>query len=196
MIKRKQEILFGLLLGNASLQSYTGGKTWRIRFSQANVDYLFHLYSVFEEHVKTPPKESISDSGHIKWTFNTTVDPLGLKFSKLFYKKNKRKKKMPSRKDLELYLSPIGLAYWFMDNGSLKSNAIKCVSYYLCTDCFNLDELKVIREVFKEKYDIDINFHKQRSNYRVYIPKRESKKFYNLIEKHVYISLRYKLGNH
>ena len=196
MIKRKQEILFGLLLGNASLQSYTSGKTWRIRFSQANVDYLFHLYSVFKEHVKTPPKESISDSGHIKWTFNTTVNPLGLKFSKLFYKKNKRKKKMPSRKDLELYLSPIGLAYWFMDTGSLKSNAIKCVSYYLCTDCFNLDELKVIREVFKEKYDIDINFHKQRSNYRVYIPKRESKKFYNLIEKHVYISLRYKLGNH
>jgi len=93
MIKRKQEILFGLLLGNASLQSYTSGKTWRIRFSQANVDYLFHLYSVFKEHVKTPPKESISDSGHIKWRFNTTVDPLGLKFSKMFYKKNKSKKR-------------------------------------------------------------------------------------------------------
>ena len=59
MIKRKQEILFGLLLGNASLQSYTGGKTWRIRFTestQSNVDYLFHLYSVFEEHVKNTPK--------------------------------------------------------------------------------------------------------------------------------------------
>jgi hypothetical protein len=188
---KKNKILFGLLLGNASLQTYTGGKTWRIRFSQSNVDYLFHLYCIFVDYVKTPPKEFISDYGHRRWTFNTTVTPLGLKFSKMFYKKNK--KKMPSKKDLVLYLSPIGLAYWFMDNGSLKSN---CLSYYLCTDCFNLDELKVIREVFKEKYDIDISFHKQRSNYRIYIPKRESKKFYNLIEKYVYISMKYKLGNH
>ncbi len=194
-LKIKKEILFGLLLGNAGLQTYTGGKTWRIRFSQWDVDYLFHLYFLFVDYVKTPPKSYVSKVGDKRWTFNTTVTDLGLKLSEMFYKKTggKHKKKMPSKKDLVYYLSPIGLAYWFMDNGSLKSN---CLSYYLNTDCYSLCELKVIREVFKEKYNIDINFHKQRSNYRVYIPKRESKKFYTIIEKYVYISMRHKLGNH
>jgi hypothetical protein len=49
--------------------------------------------------------------------------------------------------------------------------------------------------VFKEKYNIDISFHKKGLNYRIYIPKRESLKFYNLIEKYIYISMRYKLGH-
>lgn len=206
VLLQQKEILFGLLLGNTSLQTYTGGKTWRIRFIQGdkNKKYLFHLYNVFIKYVKTAPKESWSTSGskapllgkeESRWTFNTTVQIIGLKFSKFFYLRfgGKYKKVMPNKKTLSKYLTPIALAYWFMDNGFLKSN---CLSYYLCTDCFELQDLKVLREVFKEKYDIDISFHKQRLSYRVYIPKRESKKFYNLIEKFVYISMRYKLGNH
>ena len=93
MIKRKEEILFGLLLGNASLQTYTGGKTWRIRFNQSNADYLFHLYSIFKENVKTPPAVYEDGSGNKRWKFNTTVMDIGLKFSKMFY--NKGKKKLP-----------------------------------------------------------------------------------------------------
>jgi len=200
VLLQQKEILFGLLLGNTSLQTYTGGKTWRIRFIQGdkNKKYLFHLYNVFIKYVKTAPKESWSTSGskaplpeaepcsqlgkeESRWTFNTTVQIIGLKFSKFFYLRfgGKYKKVMPNKKTLSKYLTPIALAYWFMDNGFLKSN---CLSYYLCTDCFELQDLKVLREVFKEKYDIDISFHKQRLSYRVYIPKRESKKFYNLIE--------------
>jgi hypothetical protein len=191
--KVTREILFGVLLGNASLQTYTGGKTWRIRFAQGNLNkkYLFHLYDVFKKYVNTPPKQVLNGT----WTFNTTVSLVGLKFSKFFYSRfgGKYKKVMPSKETLNKYLTPIALSYWFMDNGSLKSNS---QSYYLHTDCFELDELKVLREVLKEKYDLDVSFHKQRLNYRVYIPRREYKKFYNLIEKDVHISMRDKLGNH
>lgn len=55
-----KEILFGTLLGDGRLQTYTGGRTWRVRFLQSskNKDYLFHLYDVFKRYVKTAPKES------------------------------------------------------------------------------------------------------------------------------------------
>lgn len=199
MIKIKKQILFGILLGDANLQTYTGGKNWRIRFLQSdkNKDYLFHLYHVFNEYVKTPPKKSYTKKSKIlsynkiysRWSFNTTVQPIALEFSKLFY--NNNKKHMPSKEYLLKYLTPLAIAYWFMDHGSLKSN---CSSYYLCTDNFKLNELKLVKEVFKQKYNIDINFHKKRLNYRVYIGTRESKKFYNLIEKYICKSMRYKLA--
>lgn len=199
MINIKKEILFGTLLGDANLQTYTGGKTWRIRFIQSNINksYLFHLYYVFEEFVKTPPKLSYLKSGHSRWTFNTTVQPIALEFSKIFYN-NKKNKILPSKEMLMKYLTPLAISYWYMDDGSLKSN---CLSYYLCTDSFKLSELKILKEVFKEKYDIDINFHKtsvqkEQRGYRIYIPKRESYKFYKLIEKYIHRDMKYKLGNH
>ena len=191
-LKQKKQILFGIMLGDGNLQTYTGGKTWRIRFLQGheNKEYLFELYSIFKEYVSTPPKRSWLKSGHSRWSFNTTVQALALEFSKMFYCKNR--KIVPSKENLDKYLTPLALAFWFMDDGSLKSN---CWSYYLCTDNFSLDELKIIRLVFKEKYDIGITFHKQRLNYRIYIPRSEAEKFYNLIEKYIYISMRYKLNH-
>lgn len=189
----KKEILFGLLLGDANLQTYTGGKSWRIRFIQSdkNKDYLFYLYSIFQSWVKTPPKQSFLESGHSRWTFNTTVQPVALEFANMFYFKNK--KVIPSNNEyLVKYLTPRALAFWFMDEGSLKSN---CLSYYLCTDSFDLKDLKRIGEiVFKKKFDIDISFHKKGNNYRIYIPRKDSVKFRNLIEEYMHESMLYKLS--
>ena len=93
MIKIKKEILFGVLLGDGNLQTYTGGKSWRIRFLQSDKNYLFHLYYVFNEYVKTPPKKAIKKiiKYILEWSFNTTVQPIALEFSKMFggsHKKN------------------------------------------------------------------------------------------------------------
>lgn len=192
MQKEEKEILFGTLLGDSNLQTYTGGKTWRARFIQSNAhkDYLFHLYDIFKPIVKTSPRQSWLwlESGESRWTFNTSVLPLDLEFGKIFYLKNK--KIVPSNEYLDLYLTPRAIAYWFMDDGSLKSN---CKAYILCTDSFKLDDLKRIGEIFKNKYDIKISFHKQRLNYRIYIPRKEYNKFKNLIEEYVHPSMKYKL---
>lgn len=190
MQKQEKEILFGTLLGDSNLQTYTGGKTWRARFIQSNAhkDYLFHLYSIFKNMCKTGPKQSWLESGHSRWTFNTTILPLDLEFGELFYFKNK--KRVPSNEYLDLYLTPRAIAYWFMDGGSLKSN---CKAYILCTDSFKLDDLKRIGEILKNKYDIGISFHKQGLNYRIYIPRKEYIKFINLIEVYIHSSMKYKL---
>jgi hypothetical protein len=54
----QKEILFGVILGDAHLDSRDNGLTYRLKFSQsaAHKNYLFHLYDIFKDFVTTPPK--------------------------------------------------------------------------------------------------------------------------------------------
>ena len=111
----QKEILFGCLLGDASLQTYTAGRSWRVRFiqSDAHRQYLLHLYSIFSPFVSTPPKSIYDASGNIRWYFNSTVYPEFLEFGYSFYTKigGRFIKVVPSDDMLNKYLSPIALSF-------------------------------------------------------------------------------------
>ena len=77
-----------------------------------------------------------------------------------------------------------------MDDGSKKSNSL---AYYLCTDCFSLEEVKLLGEVLFNKYGIQVSYHKQRESYRIYIPTRSYLQFHNIILPYVHSSMHYKL---
>lgn len=186
----KKEILFGTLLGNAYLQTYTGGSTWRARFLQSNQHkpFLFHLYSIFSSYVKTPPRCSFDLCGNIRWSFNTTVQPELNELAKFFYPN--KKKVVPTKEILLKYLTPLAISYWFMDNGTLKSNK---KAYYLCTDRFSPLEIKILAEVFLEKYNISLSIHKKGKFQRIYIPESEYQRFKNVIISYIHTSMYYKI---
>ena len=69
------DILLGTLLGDSSLQTYTGGKTWRLRYISQNEEYIFHLYEVWRPYVSTGPRLSDDGYGNFRWYFNTRVIP-------------------------------------------------------------------------------------------------------------------------
>ncbi len=48
--------MIGILLGNASLQTFNNGITYRLRVLQKNQEYCKHLYNIFQNFVTTPPK--------------------------------------------------------------------------------------------------------------------------------------------
>ena len=56
--KQQKEILVGILLGDANLQTDNGGKTYRLRVlqSEQHKEYLFHLYEIFKKVCKHPTK--------------------------------------------------------------------------------------------------------------------------------------------
>lgn len=91
MTLKQKEILFGTLLGDASLQTYTKGKTYRARFlqSDSHVEYLKHLYDIFKDYCGTEPKLQITKQNHKRWYFNTLTNPDLLEFGKIFYKEKK-----------------------------------------------------------------------------------------------------------
>jgi hypothetical protein len=91
---------------------------------------------------------------------------------------------------LSTTLTDRALAYWYMDDGSKKSNA---QAYYFCTDCFSLQDVKYLGSIFLQNWDIHVGYHKKGGNYRIYIPTGSGVKFKNLIDKYVVETMRYKL---
>lgn len=188
---RLNHILIGTLLGDANLQTYTG-YTWRARFLQSdqNKEYLFHLYDLFKLYVKTPPKMSDDGFGNKRWSFNTLVVPELSFFAYLFYKNNK--KIIPS--SLPEYFNDISLAYWFMDDGSLKRYKTT-QAFILCTDSFSKEQVLFLGDLIFTKFNIHVNYHKQRDNYRIYIPSKHFNDFRQIVLPYTHNNFIYKLGS-
>ena len=62
--KDQREILFGVILGDAHLETLDKGHTYRIKFAQsvAHKPYLDHLYAIFKDWVLTPPTYNASST--------------------------------------------------------------------------------------------------------------------------------------
>jgi len=84
-------------------------------------EYVHHLYELFKERILTPPykKERISKSGNlnITWRFQTIADPELNFLYKLFFEPFSDNKKHFPEDLIKNHLTPVGLAYWFMDDG-------------------------------------------------------------------------------
>jgi len=44
--RENEEVLIGTLLGGASMQTYSDGETWRLRYLQKDEKYIRHLYEL------------------------------------------------------------------------------------------------------------------------------------------------------
>jgi len=107
---------------------------------------------------------------------------------------NVKKKILPI--DLEVYLTPIAIAYWVM--GDATFNKIGGRRIVLCTDCFSLDEVNRLKFALFKKYNID-SYVKSLKNgqhivHRIAISRENIRKFQELISCYVLPSLLYRIG--
>ena len=142
----QREVLVGILLGDASLRTDTGGRRYRLQVSQSeqHKQYVFHLYDIYKNLTTSPPTRlSFSDSRnpnktYVRWTFSTTQQACFRFYGQQFYNKN-GKKKCPRL--IEKMLSPRSIAYWYMDDGAQKWKG-KSKGVRFCTDNFSHTECK------------------------------------------------------
>ena len=185
LTKLQQEVLIGILLGNAKLQTFNEGITYRLRILDENKQYIEDLYNIFKDYTITPPKQIITKKGEIRWYFNTIAFPGFRFYAHQFYDKTGRNKKIP--KLIHRWLSPRSLAYWFMNSSKWNQTKYnkKLISIRLSTNCSEKHELILLCEAFKRCYDIVpnlIKLQKHRINqYIIYIPVKCSLKFCNII---------------
>ena len=88
-------------------------------------------------------------------------------------------------KYLDMIDHPIALAYWFMDDGTNRGQ--------IATHCFSLNEVNILSDWLKNKFDINTTVQKQLNNYVLYITAYSREKFDKLIYPYVVPSMRYKL---
>jgi hypothetical protein len=86
-------------------------------------------------------------------------------------------------------LTPRGLAYWYMDDGYKSPNG-----FYLSTESYSNDDIALLIDAFKTKFDLKCSAHKTTNGLRIYIFSESAIKFRNLLKPFVISHFKYKLS--
>lgn len=206
--QEQKDLLVGTLLGDGNLQSETKGRTWRYRALHKNEhrEYLFHKYDVLKNLCNTEPHlsevlDTRTNKVYKRWLFNTLVQDSLRYYGKMFYKydpkTNRFIKDVPI--PIEKILTPRAIAYWYMDDGSLKwlgnSNAMR-----ICTESYNDHGVRRLKKALKTIYDIETQLTRKTNQgvlvgYRLAINERNSQPFRQLIEPYLIDCMRYKVSD-
>jgi hypothetical protein len=191
--KREQSIIVGLLLGDGSMQRLSK-KSARlvVKHGVKQREYVYFLYNELRRWVKTPPKMTIELDRRFgiktnRYRFRTINSPGFLNYYRLFYD-DQGKKRLPN--NIAQILDDLGLAIWFMDDGSYKNDS---KGLLINSNHFSVREQKEIQKVLKNRFKINTTLHTLGQWKRIYIPAAESPKFAKIILPHTIPSLRYKL---
>src|SRR6266576_598481 len=152
------EILIGSLLGDLYVNKRSNNANSRLEFKQSikNRIYIEHLYSLFQDYCSSRPRietiilKSQPGKEYKSIRFNTLTLPCFNYYWYLFSKFDgiKYNKIIPT--NLSELLTPVGLAYWIMDDGTKMSGSNGLV---LCTESFTLEEHYILIEVLKTNFN-------------------------------------------
>lgn len=198
-----REIIFGLMLGDLYAErSSTKGNT-RLRFymSTVNKEYATHLFRIFKEYVKTPPKEYTRKLSKLTGKIHTNIAFSTLKYSFFnwamedFYRKdpvlNRNIKFLPLNADEQF--TAVSLAYLIMDDGSYHKKGHYLI---LCTDSFSEEDVLRLIYILKNKFNLfcALIVRKKDKAYRIRINKSAMPHLISLVKPHMIPSMYYKLG--
>lgn len=92
-------------------------------------------------------------------------------------------------------LSPISLAFWYMDDGSIQNRLEKTQkpTATLATNRYSFDECKILSEMLLNKFNIHSNINGTKKGYVLKLTTNGSEIFFSLIAPYVCSSMKYKL---
>ena len=189
----QREALVGLLLGDACLETQNRGRTYRLKIEQCarQEAYVGHLYSLFREWVLTAPSVRSKRASNSAVTPNLafqTVSHSAFRFyAQQFYADGR--KSVPEL--IHHWLTPRGLSYWFMDDGSLKSSQSKGV--ILNTHCFDQADVERLAQCLWDLFGLQVTPRRQSDGLQLYVSGRSFETFSALVEPYVIVEMRYKV---
>ncbi len=189
--KEDMGVLIGTLCGDCGrkqLRLYCGQsvkqKDW-FDFKKKRFEKIFN--QSFKEYKYDYPKYNTS-----VYQFTTNTNDLTKYLINLFYPNDK---KIIPKKALE-QLTLEGIAWWYMDDGSMSIKKIDgkprgaeiTLNTYLTAE-----ENQIIIDFFQNQYNITWKLNKSKGKYRLRMGKKEGKKFFALIEPYIIDSMKYKI---
>lgn len=193
LTENQREALVGLLLGDACLETQNRGRTYRLKIEQSaqHETYVRHLYALFQPWVLTPPREKdcVASNGARtrSWVFQTVSHAAFRFYAHQFY--GEQTKQVPEL--IHRWLTPRGLAYWFMDDGSMKSSQSKGV--ILNTQGFNRSAVERLVSVLSANFGLQAKPRNQKDGLQIYVSGSSYEDFVKLVEPFVIESMRYKV---
>ena len=188
----QEQIIVGLLLGDGYLE-FDKFKASRLQIKQAESkkEYVFWLYSLFAEFVKTPPKQRLDTN---QWYFSTRSLREFEPWRKCFYMNGR---KIIPKNISDLLTSPIALAVWFMDDGTLDYRLHSHYSFTLSTDAFNIAEVELLQDTLLKNFGIESSIQTPSSRgkkyTKLYVGKNGREKFLQIIQPYILKCFAYKM---
>lgn len=190
--KEKIGILVGMLLGDAYIEK---NGQFSIGHSIKQKDYLLYKQERLKKFFKTSYTERNCgpNNEYLECFIRSGTSKYFKLMRRLWYKPQKR-----ILKKMIYKISPEGLAYWYLDDGSLvfqrdKNGNIISRKGYLNTQGFTYDENLLLSEMLKEKFNIETKIHKDKKYFRLYLNSSELKKLFFIISDYIPSSMYYKL---
>ena len=182
------QVFLGTIYGDAYLRIPEDSKNASGHFAHSlkQKDYCLWKYEQLKRFCSEPTEDSQRDKRTEKVYHSLRVrilaNPVFTKLYPLIYK-DKIKYIHP---ELISKLEPLGLAVWFMDDGYYDHG-----SYSISTNCFSDEDIKLIIDTFKQKFNLTFTVH---SNKVIRLRKLDSQKFKNLVLPYIHKDCLYKLG--
>jgi len=188
--------IVGMVAGDARIRKQKGCRSVSLRITHAERqrEYLEHKRGVLQNLFTgwEIPIRQINNSGYPGVKLETRNHPKLRAIYKWFYSDGGKRF---SRRILN-YLTPIGIALWYMDNGSLsykkKEGQVHGREVHLNTYC-SLEEARIIQAYFKEVWDVSWAVVPNKGLFRLRMGAIEAQKFFSIIEPHVIPTMRYKM---
>ena len=190
--QEQREILVGLLLGDGHLESQNNGRTYRLKVEHGSkqVSYARWLCDKFQEWLGSGLRKKTRTDGNISYGFATYSHSAFRFYAHQFYIDGV--KKIPDK--IAQLLTPLGLAIWYMDDGSLKS--VRHRSYVIHTLGYQRNELERAQKAILDLFGIKCKLHRQKDkHWRLYVISESANRFKELIAPYVHPSMKYKLEN-
>lgn len=191
---RSKEIILGSLLGDGSLKIHKGYKNARFSFRHSikNKDYFFWKVSQLKEISSIQcfwlqKKGGYSQRDKLRYQSRAIVE-----LTEMYELTHKQNKLRIRRKWLNK-MTPLSLAIWWLDDGSIISNGRKGV---FCTDGFEKKSVKVLAKYLQQVWNINVQIApvgkkqngKQNKYWRLWLRSTEElKKFLRIILPHILI---------
>ena len=195
------EIIVGLLLGDGHIQKrYINGNS-RFMYSQSSLrvhhlNYFNHILDLFRPYLSKEFKlkdRSFTDKKTNKIyrsvSFATLALPCFNDYRNLFYNSNNLKI-VPS--NISNLLSPRGLAYWIMDDGSLQNKGL-----HLNTYGFKIEDVLILKQTLENMFgesSLNCSIHKHQKGHRIYIWEESMVQVRNNISKYMHKDMLYKIN--
>ncbi len=193
MTQRQKDIVIGNILGDGGVYIHRGSSKayYNIKQAEKYSEYINWLFSELKDLCPSGIK-SRKDNKQV-YFYTSPNEELTFLQAKFYHE---RIKKIPD--DIKSILtSPLSLAVWFMDDGTLDYRPKDHCAFHLCTNCFTKEDTQKLIDTLKENFGIDSSLHytlcRGKRHCRIYIGAKGRDRFINLVTPYIIDCFKYKL---
>jgi hypothetical protein len=191
-----KDVLIGILLGDAHIVKRSSTSNARLMYAQtaiAHKAYFEYVYSFFHSFCAKDyitqtkiSRDKRTNKIYSSISFTTMQLPCFNVFRELFYVSNV--KTVPN--NIYELLTPKGLAFWIMDDGSKQGKGLH-ISVY----AFSNEDVDKLMFTLQDKFNLKCSIHYNRDNKpRIYIFKESMEDLITLVKPYFISEMLYKLG--